>query len=184
MKHAVTLFLAIALAAAAAEKEGVAHPDEVEVNGKKLVVNGLGVREATMFSVNVYVAALYVVEKTNDASKILDADEEKMLCLKFVRDVEKGDITEAWQDGFENNNDDDVVEKIQSRIDQLNGWMTDIKDKESLTFTYIPGKGLEVKVKDEVKGTIEGWDFARAFFAIWLGEDPPNEGLKTGLLGK
>jgi hypothetical protein len=31
--------------------------------------------------------------------------------------------------------------------------------------------------------TIEGADFARALFLIWLGKHPPNAGLKKGLLG-
>ena len=29
-----------------------------------------------------------------------------------------------------------------------------------------------------------GADFAEAFFLIWLGSDPPNAGLKRGLLGR
>jgi len=184
VKTLVAFVLALALPAFAAEKDGVTHPDEVEVNGKKLVVNGLGTREATMFNVDVYVAALYVVAKTDDAGKILWADEEKQLCLKFVHDADKSQITDAWKEGFEKNASEETVKKLQPKIDQLNGWMADIKDKDSLTFTYVPGKGLEVKVKEEVKGTIEEFEFAREFFAIWLGSEPPNDGLKKGLLGK
>jgi hypothetical protein len=33
-------------------------------------------------------------------------------------------------------------------------------------------------------GRIEGEDFARTFYAIWLGDHPPNAGLKQGLLGR
>jgi hypothetical protein len=41
----------------------------------------------------------------------------------------------------------------------------------------------QVDVNGAVKGTIKGDDFAKAFFAVWLGPNPPNPGLKTGLLG-
>ncbi len=34
------------------------------------------------------------------------------------------------------------------------------------------------------KGTIEGHDFKKALFGIWLGDNPADSGLKTGLLGK
>ncbi len=34
-----------------------------------------------------------------------------------------------------------------------------------------------------LRGAIGGRDFADAFFAIWFGDDPPNPGLKSGLLG-
>ena len=52
-----------------------------------------------------------------------------------------------------------------------------------MAFTYRPGKGLEVQVGDTVQGTIPGADFARATLAIWLGDEPPNPEIKTGLLG-
>ncbi len=180
---AFALSLALALPALAGEKGGVTLPDEAEVNGKKLVLNGLGLREATMFNVDVYVAGIYIKEKTQDENKILGADEEKCLLLKFVRDVDKSDITDAWDEGFEKNAGDDE-DKLKDRIKKLDDWMADIKVGDSLMFIYVPGKGLEVKVKDEVKGTLEGWDFAKVFFSIWLGPKPPNKGLKQGLLGK
>jgi hypothetical protein len=40
-----------------------------------------------------------------------------------------------------------------------------------------------VNVNGRSKGTIEGTDFARVFFSIWLGSQPPNPGLRSGLLG-
>jgi hypothetical protein len=33
------------------------------------------------------------------------------------------------------------------------------------------------------KGVIQGADFARSLFAIWLGPKPPTSDLKRGLLG-
>jgi hypothetical protein len=42
------------------ECKGVNFPDQAQVDGSNLVLNGLGLRHATAFKVNVYVAALYV----------------------------------------------------------------------------------------------------------------------------
>jgi hypothetical protein len=55
--------------------------------------------------------------------------------------------------------------------------MVNMQSGQQLTFTHKPGAGIEVDVNG--KGTIEGDDFARAFFAIWLGAQPPNPGLKA-----
>ena len=63
-------------------------------------------------------------------------------------------------------------------------WMADIKDGQTLTFTYVPDKGVQVHVKGAYKGTIQGADFAQVFISIWLGPHPPNKGLKKGMLGK
>jgi hypothetical protein len=40
-----------------------------------------------------------------------------------------------------------------------------------------------VDVNGTAKGTINGDDFAKAFFSIWLGANTPNPALKRGLIG-
>jgi hypothetical protein len=60
--------------------------------------------------------------------------------------------------------------------------MEDIKTGGRVILSYTPGGGVEVSVNGVTKGTIKGDDFAKALFAIWLG-DPPNPEIKTGLLG-
>ncbi len=54
---------------------------------------------------------------------------------------------------------------------------------EPLTFIHKPGAGIQVDVNGAAKGTIKGDDFARALLSIWLGPQPPNLELKSGLLG-
>ena len=60
--------------------------------------------------------------------------------------------------------------------------MQDFREGNTLTFSYVPGKGTEVVVDGEARGVIEGSDFGMALISIWLG-DPPDAGLKEGLLG-
>jgi hypothetical protein len=61
--------------------------------------------------------------------------------------------------------------------------MSDVKTGQRLTFTRLPGTGVQVDVNGVVKGTIPGDDFARALLTIWLGANPPNPEIKSGLLG-
>jgi chalcone isomerase-like protein len=42
---------------------------------------------------------------------------------------------------------------------------------------------LWIGANGAIKGIIKGDDFAKAFFSIWLGADPPNPEIKSGLLG-
>ncbi len=169
--------------ARSAERAGVEMPDQVNVHGQNLVLNGLGVRQATVMHVNVYVAGLYVPERSSDPSQILRPDEPKVLHLTFVRDVRRDQMTKAWQEGFEKNAGAQLG-SLRPRIDELNGWMADLKRGDTLTFTYSPGRGVEVRVGGAAKGTIPGDDFAQALFGVWLGPHPPNDTLKAGLLGR
>lgn len=181
-----TAILALVLAggavATAGERDGVKMPDQIPVAGKTVVLNGMGTREATMFNVNVYVAGLYLEKKTQSAESIISSEQIKVLHLIFVRDVDRGDITEAWSTQFKKNGAD--MAKLKTQIDQLNGWMAAMEEGDAMTFTYVPQKGLNVVVKKAQKGLIPGADFGQAFFAIWFGKSPPNKGLKSGLLGK
>jgi len=164
------------------ECHGVAFPEQIQVQTSPLTLNGLGLRQATLLKVNVYVAALYVAQKSTDANAILAANTPKHLVLHFVRDVDGADIKKAWEEGFEDNAKAQLP-ALKERIEQLQAWMVDMKSGQQLTFTHKPGAGIEVDVNGTVKGTIAGDDFAKAFLSIWLGPKPPNAGLKEGLLG-
>ena len=168
--------------AAARECEDVRMADTVTVGGQQLVLNGMGVREATIFNVNVYVAGLYRTARSRNASAILAADEPWRMHLHFVHDVERADIREAFRAGMASAAGARMA-TFRADLGRLNGWMADMEDGDTMTFEYVPGRGLGVKVKGAFKGIIEGADFARAFLGIWLGQSPPNAGLKTGLLG-
>ena len=61
--------------------------------------------------------------------------------------------------------------------------MVDFKKGQYLTFVGDPAKGVTTDVNGAVGGAIEGADFSTALLSIWIGRKPPNEDLKSGLLG-
>jgi len=174
-------FLLAASLAAAAELAGVEMPDMVTVEGRQLVVNGVGLREKMW--VDVYVAGLYLEQKASDARQILDSAQIKHLRMQFVyKKVNTKKLTEAWTEGLEANAPG-AMDRLRPGLDQLNSWMEDVTKGDRLSFTSVPGKGLEVVVKGQTKGVIEDTEFASAFWSIFLGEKPPTDKLKDGLLG-
>lgn len=168
--------------ALAGKKAGITMPDTVSVGNKTLVLNGMGLREATWLKVDVYVAALYVETASSDPARLINSDQTKRLVLRFVRDVGRDDILKAWNDGFKNNATVPLG-RIQSNIDRLNTWTPAFKDGDTLVFTYVPGAGVAVDINGARKGVIKDDDFARSLFAIWLGPKPPTSALKKGILG-
>lgn len=180
---AVALAGSLALPAAAAELAGVVMPDQIALDGKTLLLNGLGLREATFLRVDVYVAGLYLEEKSQDADEILAADRARRLSMQFVRSVGKEDQVKHWSEGFEKNSGADLP-ALKDRIKTLGSWMVDVSSGDTLALTYLPEKGTTVEIKGKTVGTIPGADFGRAVFALWLGPSPPNSGLKDGLLGR
>lgn len=175
------VFLAAAGISCAGELKGVNFPDRIQMNGAVLVLNGLGLRQATSFQVNVYVGALYLTDRSDDPQAILDSPAPKRLVLHFLRNVGSRDLTRAWDDGFKRNAADQIP-ILKERIEKIKSFTKDMKTAQRLTFTYKPGTGIEVDIDGTVMGIVEGDDFSRAFLSIWLGPCPPNQNLKDGLL--
>jgi Chalcone isomerase-like len=164
------------------ECQGVNFPEQVQLDGGTLTLNGLGLRQATFLKVNVYVAALYVANVSSDPHALLGSNTPKELILHFLHNVSDDELKKAWEEGFEHNAKEQLP-ALQERIERLKGWMADMQSGQRLTFIHKPGAGMQVDVNGTVKGLIKGDDFATAFLSIWLGTHPPNSGLKSGLLG-
>ena len=179
------VYLLTALAVGAAngkECDGVTFSDQIQSDGATLMLNGLGLRQATFLKVDVYVAGLYVAKTSTDAGEILQSNTPKEIILHFVRDVDSSELSDGWDEGFKNNAGDKLV-SLEQRIDAFKALMVDIKTGQRLRLAHVPGTGVRVEIDPTLKGTIEGDDFARALFSIWLGPNPPNDDLKAGLLG-
>jgi hypothetical protein len=164
------------------ECQGINFPEQVQLDGGTLTLNGLGLRQATIMKVNVYVAALYVANVSSDPHALLGSNTPKELILHFVHNVSDDDLKKAWEEGFVHNAKEQLP-ALKERIERLKGWMKDMQTGQRLTFIHTPGTGLQVEVNGTVQGMIKGDDFATAFLSIWLGPHPPNPDLKSGLLG-
>ena len=161
---------------------GVSMPETVTIGNTSLVLNGMALRKKAIFKV--YVAGLYLPERTTSASAILDADQPRRIVLHFVRNVDKGKMCGAWRESLENNTPNASAE-LRAQFETLCGYMEDIEKQQQFVFTYLPGEGTTVEVKGEAKGTIEAKDFADALFKSWLGPKPgPGEDFKKHLLGQ
>lgn len=183
MKKLLILALMIGVTAAAwgGELAGVTMPDTVEIGDQTLVLNGMGLRKKAV--IKVYVAGLYLTEKMGDPEAILAADAARRTAMEFRFGVSADKMCDAWKEGLEKNTAN-PSDELKAKFDTLCGYQADMEKAEMMVYTYVPGQGTEVEIKGEVKGTIEGKDFADALFSCWIGPEPPGEAFKKGLLGQ
>ena len=160
---------------------GVTLPDTVQVGSKKLVLNGLGLRKKYM--VKVYVAGLYLEQKSSDSAAILKADTPKRIVMHFVRGVTKNQIVDGFNESFENNTPD-AKQTMKAEIDQFLSAIDLVHDGDEILLTYLPGTGTIVAINSKEKVTISAPAFAPVLFSVWLGPKPPNQEMKEGLLGR
>jgi hypothetical protein len=172
--------LALALPVSARELAGVTMPDTITVGEKTLKLNGMGVRKK--FIVKVYVAGLYLEAPSKDAAVVLATDASRLIRMQYTHNVEKDKITEAFKEGFQNNAPE-FAAKQKAAIDRMIAAVPDLKDGQTMSFTYVPGKGTTLSHDGKDLFSAEGKGFADAVFSLWLGPKPPSEDLKKGLLG-
>jgi hypothetical protein len=164
----------------AASLADVTMPDTVQVGSTTLVLNGLGLR--TKFVVKVYVAGLYLEQKSSDAGAILKGNGPKRLVMHFVHGASKNQMTDAFEDSFKDNSPD-AAKTMKADIDKFLAAIEPVKEGDQMVFTYVPGTGVTFSINGNDKVTIAGPAFSQVLFSVWLGPKPPNADLKKGILG-
>jgi long-chain acyl-CoA synthetase len=180
---ALAAALVAAFAAQAAEIAGVKLADQVQVEGKDLVLNGAGVR--SKFFVKVYVGALYVGQKANAPAAIYDAAGPRRMVMRMMREMDADSLGAALDDGLRNNLTPAEQIDMKPQAEQLGALMKGIgKVKEgdliALDFT---AEGVAVHLNGQMRGKVAGGAFGKALLRVWLGDKPADDSLKAALLG-
>lgn len=181
---AVTVWLAMASAAMAAEVGGVKLDDRTSLGGAELVLNGAGIRTRAIFKV--YVGSLYVAQKSADPKAILEARSPRRVQLNMLRNVSGEDMIGALNSGLNDNNSEAELGAIRKEIGEFAAIMKgvgELKEGGVVQFDFIADQGTRVLYNGQAKGTVAGEAFNRALLRAWLGDKPVQGDLKKALLG-
>ena len=180
------LTLSLVLPVTAAELEGVKMPDSLKLANRDLALNGMELR--TRFGLKVYVAGLYVSNKSSDANALIQQPGPKRIAIVMRRNVEADTFLKALRDGISANHNEAQIASLKDRLDKFDDAINQIKEAkqgDSIDLDYVPETGTQILHNGKMVGTqIAGEDFYRALLRIWLGEKPAQESLKYGWLGK
>jgi hypothetical protein len=148
-----------------------------------LVLTGVALREKFFF--NVYTIGSYVVDgaAVHTAEELAALNQPKQLHLVMERDVEGGDIAEAFRIAVRQNYPppafDDEVNRLVGMIREI-----DFKKGDHIYLTHQPGIGLRCQVIGKGDFVIENPDFSRAIWDIYLGKNNLGDGIKKGLTSR
>lgn len=156
-------------------------PNTLSMGGTDLVLNGAGMREKVVF--DLYAGGLYLQSKTSDAKSVINADETMAMKLHIVsRLVSSKKMTSAVDDGFQASMNGDIS-ALADKIETFKGFFSDKIVKGNIfDIAYVKGKGSVVYKNGKEVGVIEGMDFKKALFGIWLGANPADADLKAAML--
>lgn len=187
MKSLFIAFVALTMAIptqAQVTINGVSLPATMKAGDQNISLNGGGIRKKLFFKL--YVGGLYVQSRSSDAKAIINADEAMAVKLEITSGmISSENMSEAINEGFEKSTDGNTAplkDKISKFVDTFK--KSEIVEGNVFDVIYVPGTGVQSYKNGELQSTIEGLDFKKALFGIWLCDEPADEDLKEKMLGK
>jgi hypothetical protein len=166
--------------AQAATLAGIELPDMMKAGEKTLTLNGIGIRQATIFKIDVYVAGLYLESKSSDANAVLASKGIKHMEMRFMRSVSQKQIADTWGKGMKANCTRSCDEVLK-QLDQITAQIPEFSKGDTLSIRF-SSERTEISARGKPLGSIQGEAFGQALLAVWLGASPPSEDLKKSLL--
>lgn len=180
-----TLALPLAALADTVEVSGVKYDTAAEVAGKKLALNGAGIRYKVI--IKVYTAGLYLTEKADTPEAVLANTGPKRLHIVALRDIDGNDLGKLFTKGMEANAPrEEFVKSINGvlKIAELFAAKKELSKGESFSVDWVPGTGAMIQINGKPAGEpIKEPEFYTALLRIWLGKSPADDSLKDALLG-
>jgi hypothetical protein len=168
----------------ALEVSGVKLADSVHLGSRDLVLNGAGLR--TKFFFKVYVAALYLGEKTHVAEAALNQPGEKRIALHVLRELSDEQLLHGFNEVLAANHTPAELQALEPQLNELTAIfhaVGKVKEGDVVALDYLPDNGTQIVVNGVLRGNIAGAVFNRALFKIWLGDKPAQPDLKQKMLG-
>jgi hypothetical protein len=178
--------IVFSLSAFAAEVSGVKLDDQITVGTSPLVLNGAGLR--TKFGLaKVYVAGLYVPQKSGEAAGIIGLQQPRRVVMVMKRDVSADTMLEAFHKGLSANLSEAELQALKPRLDQLDQVFHAVgqaREHDVIDLDFGADGSVRISFNGKPTDQIQGPDIGPAMLKIWLGEHPVQDSLKDALLGK
>ena len=162
-----------------AEIAGVSFAEQVKVGERELPLQGVAVLKwGWLF--DVYAGAFYLpaAESAGDWYKAVS----KRLELAYFRDIAAEDFASSSTRLLRRNLSEAEFLAIEDRLEAFCRLFRDVAPGDRYSLTFQPGEGTSLRFNGELLGTVPGTDFARAYFGIWLGENPISTDFRDRLL--
>lgn len=179
MLHPTLLLLLLVLAAPGVERAGVSFPDQATAGGIALPLRGTAVMRWKRL-ITVHASACWLPAGQADPL----ADIPKAFELHYFHDLSAADFRTATEESLQRSTSPEALTALRPRIDRFNALYQDIAAGQRYRLTYLPGRGTELAKDGAPLGVIEGADFARAIFGIWLGPQAIDPGFRDRVLGR
>ncbi|TBO30206.1 hypothetical protein EYS42_10935 [Aquabacterium lacunae] len=172
------------------ELEGVTLEETITVGGRKLVLNGAGVRRRGYFKADV--TALYLPEKRTTPESIFKLDGYRRIQLNILRDFTSSTISRIFISDFKQAATEEEFKKLIEVISLVGGAYSNVKrvtKGDVVDLDWVPGKGWMaflngkgLQVQGAGTDAINNELAYQIYLRMYIGASAPED-LRNGLLG-
>ena len=145
--------------------------------GKDYNLQATGVATRKKFFFKIYSIAHYLQTGKDAAdnqkdkiSLIMQDDNAKQFTIKWVRDVETGQIQNGYKESFKNTLGDAEYSQLQGEIDKfIQFFNQNAKKGDEHILRWLPGGYIEVLINGTQAGSFTNKAFAIALWNLWFG---------------
>lgn len=175
---------------AAVELEGVQLEETIVAHGKKLVLNGIGLRRRGYFKADV--TALYLPERRTTAEAIMKLDGIRRIQLNILREFTSSTISRIFIADFKQVATDEEFKQLIGVISQIGAAYSGVRKVvkgDVVDLDWVPGRGWMAEHNGKQLQAEAGGDVAinnelafQIYMRMYIGPHAPAE-LRNGLLG-
>ena len=157
-------------------------PKQIEYQGSKLNLNGQGTR--IIFFMKVYEGSLYLETKNSNAEEIVNMDAPMAIRIDVTSTMVTAEaMKKALSAGLEKSTGNNTAAISKEIIQLSSSFDSDVSSGDYYEFIYLPNLGTHVVKNSELVELIKGMEFKKAFFGIFLSDNPIQKNLKKAMLG-
>ena len=183
---AVLSLLMVSSVAFASGAKDIKLPGAMKSGTSDLLLNGSGIRTKKIgfMTLDLYVAGLYLNQKSTDVETMTVKDEGMAIKLHITsKMINKKRMSKATNEGFEKSTGGNTAPIKAEISDMINVFKDGIKVGDVYDLVYVPQVGTQIFKNGQLKTTVKGLEFKKALFGIWVGEKAVQKDLKKGMAG-
>jgi Chalcone isomerase-like len=165
---------------------GATFERRAQVAGSELQLNGVGMRAVAWFKA--YAVGLYLSARAGTAEQVVAAAGPKRLQLRMLRDLPAAEFVKAFRNGMARSTTPEGQAKLAARMDRFAdavGAIGTLKTNDVVNLDFEPARGTLFTLNGSPRGdVISGPDFYNTLLRAFVGDQPYDEKMKAGLLGR
>ncbi len=155
--------------------------DDVTLDSKKLILNGVSFRKVGFFKVKVWLSALYLEKKSTDSDAIIKSNEIKSVILHPLYKVSAEDSVKGWKLAFDKNCQS-MCDSIKDDLHLFLNSIPDFKIKDVYIYSF-SDQGFKYTVNGQEIFKSNNIKLAQVILSTWIGPLQPEVEIKNNLLG-